>query len=68
MPEKEIMSRDKIVNYLDKQYSKYKQTGSVPEHDNTWEYVAYDDQLKIVDGLIPMVKKFLKEDKNERNK
>lgn len=54
------MNRDKIVDYLDKQFFKHKVYECMPENETGYEYIPRKSLTKIVDGLIPLVKKELK--------
>jgi len=54
------MNRDKIVDYLDKQFWKHKVYEYMPENETGYEYIPRESLTKIVDGLIPLVKAGLK--------
>lgn len=54
------MNKEKIVDYLDKQFWKHKRYECMPENETGYEYVPREALSKIVDGLIPMVKAELK--------
>jgi hypothetical protein len=54
------MNREKIVDYLDKQFWKHKVYECMPENETGYEYIPRESLTKIVDGLIPLVKAELK--------
>jgi len=54
-------SRNKIIDYLDKQFWKHKQYEQMPENDTGYEYVPREALAKIVDGLIPLMKPYVKD-------
>jgi hypothetical protein len=54
------MDKEKIVDYLDKQFWKHKVYECMTENETGYEYVPRDALSKIVDGLIPMIKTELK--------
>lgn len=58
------MSREIIVEYLDKQISKHQVYECMPENETGYIYVPREALYKIVDGLIPLLKsKVIKNDK-----
>jgi len=59
MTAKEV--RNKIIDYLDKQFWKHKQYEQMPENDTGYEYVPREALVKIVDGLIPLMKPYVKD-------
>ena len=59
MTAKEV--RNKIIDYLDKQFWKHKQYEQMPENDTGYEYVPREALVKIVDGLIPLMKPYVNE-------
>lgn len=54
------MNREKIVDYLDKQFWKHKVYECMPENETGYEYIPREALYKIVDGLIPMLKSEVK--------
>lgn len=55
-----IMDKEKIIDYLDKQFWKHKTYECMPENEHGYEFIPRESLSKIVDGLIPMLKKELK--------
>ncbi len=55
------IDREKIVDYLDNQFWKYKVYEHMPENDTGYEYIPREKLYKIVDGLIPMIKNYIKQ-------
>jgi hypothetical protein len=54
------VDREKIVDYLDNQFWKYKVYECMTENDTGYEYIPREKLYKIVDGLIPMIKNYIK--------
>lgn len=52
--------RECIVDYLKKQIDKHIEFDSVPENDDGWHEVKRENVYKILDGLIPLLKKYNK--------
>ena len=63
-----INFRQHLANHLEKQFNKYKTYECMPENEEGYEYIDPSDYLKIADGIIPMVKEYLKvKDKTEQS-
>jgi len=58
------VTKDQIIDYLDKKFWEEKQYKCMPENEFGHEYVPRDALGKIVDGLIPMVKNMIKQKNN----
>ncbi len=54
------MDREKIVDYLEKQINAHIEFDNCPGNEDGWHEVTRKNIYKIVDGLIPMIKKELK--------
>jgi hypothetical protein len=57
---KKPITRNDIVDYLDKQFWNHKTYECMPENEVGYEYIPRESLEKIVDGLIPMVKRLIK--------
>lgn len=52
--------REKLINHLDEQINKHIHFDNCPGNEDGWYEVKRDNVIKIIDGLIPMIKKMLK--------
>ncbi len=52
--------REKLVQHLYTQINKHIEFDCVPENENGWHEVKRENVYKILDGLIPMIKKAIK--------
>jgi uncharacterized protein YehS (DUF1456 family) len=62
-----MVTRDQIIDYLDKKFWEEKQYECMPENEHGYEYVPREALEKIVDGLIPMIKNMMKQKVNSSN-
>jgi len=58
------VTKDQIIDYLDKKFWEEKQYECMPENEYGYEYVPREALGRIVDGLIPMVKNMGKQKNN----
>lgn len=61
------VTRNQIIDYLDKKFWEEKVYECMPENEHGYEYVPYEALERIVDGLIPMVKNMMKQKVNSSN-
>lgn len=54
------MNRNKIVDWLEKRINDGLEYECMPENETGYEYIPIDEVVKIVDGLIPLIKSELK--------
>lgn len=62
---KVAVTKQDLIEYLRSQYEQKKEYDCMPENDEGFEYISDSAVGKIVDGLIPMVKNFLKSDSDK---
>lgn len=55
--------REELVSYLKTQIDKHIEFDCVPENDSGWYEVKRENVYKIIDGLIPLIKKQIKTSK-----
>ena len=58
--EKYNKKREELVSYLEKQINDNIEFDCVPENEDGWHEVKRENVYKILDGLIPIIKNYLK--------
>lgn len=58
--EKRKQEYENIVSFLTQKVNEKLTYDSVPENDNGWYELKREDAKKIIDSLIPQIKKYLK--------